>query len=86
LYIANSQNKNIFLMCGADRADDLTDKDIPNSIKKCALENLKGMEEENFCTFNCLFKWYDECSIVRKSREWFVFSRKKKKRNKNPSR
>lgn len=56
MYIANSQNKNIFLMCGADRADDLTDKDIPNSIKKCALENLKGMEEENFCTFNCLFK------------------------------
>lgn len=41
-------------MCGADRADDLTDIDIPNSIKKCALENLKkkGMEEEeNFCTF-----------------------------------
>jgi len=28
-------------MCGAERADDLTDKDIPNSIKKCALENLK---------------------------------------------
>lgn len=70
-------------MCGADRADDLTDIDIPNSIKKCALENLKkGMEEENFCTFNCLFKWYDECSIVHKSREWFVCFHEKKKEKK----
>lgn len=55
---SKTRKNNYFLMCDADRADDLTDKDIPNSIKKCALENLKGMEEEkeNFCTFNCLFK------------------------------
>lgn len=52
MYIAKLAKITIFLMCGADRADDLTDIDIPNSIKKCALENLKkGMEEENFCTF-----------------------------------
>jgi len=38
----------IFLMCGAERADDLTDKDIPNSIKKCALENLKRNGRRKF--------------------------------------
>lgn len=38
----------IFLMCGAERADDLTDKDIPNSIKKCALENLKWNGRRKF--------------------------------------
>ena len=38
----------IFLMCGAERADDLTDKDIPNSIKECALENLKRNGRRKF--------------------------------------
>lgn len=45
-------------MCGADRADDLTDIDIPNSIKKCALENLKKKEWKKKISvrLNCLFK------------------------------
>jgi len=71
--------------------DDLTDKDIPpNSIKKmCSRKFEKGMEEEeeNFCTFNCLFKWYDECSHrTQITGNGLCFHEKRKKRNKNPSR
>lgn len=59
MYIAKLAKITIFLMCGADRADDLTDIDIPNSIKKCALENLKKKEwkkKKISVRLNCLFK------------------------------
>jgi len=62
----------------------------PNSIKKmCSRKFEKGMEEEenNFCTFNCLFKWYDECSHrTQITGNGLCFHEKKEKRNKNPSR
>jgi len=79
------------IWCRSWKLNDLTDNDIPNKLyyDMCSRKFLKdlkeeceGKKEEKICTCNCLFRWYDECSIVCISQEWLVFTEKKER---NPS-